>query len=67
MKSVEVEGLKKLLLPHFRVCGDELEVAYLDELGGLGGAWGGNMSEVGSGVRLLALGKGWVFENADEE
>ncbi|KFZ12574.1 hypothetical protein V501_04147, partial [Pseudogymnoascus sp. VKM F-4519 (FW-2642)] len=32
----EVEGLRGLLLPHYRVCGDERVVAYLDGLGSVG-------------------------------
>ncbi|ELR05590.1 hypothetical protein GMDG_01781 [Pseudogymnoascus destructans 20631-21] len=37
----EVEGLRGLLLPHYRVCGDERVVAYLDGLGSGGGGVGG--------------------------
>lgn len=35
--SSEVKGLRVLLLPHYRWCGDERIVAYLDGVGGLGG------------------------------
>ncbi|KFZ25082.1 hypothetical protein V502_00438 [Pseudogymnoascus sp. VKM F-4520 (FW-2644)] len=36
----EIEGLRVLLLPHYRGCGDERVVAYLDGVGGLGGGCG---------------------------
>ncbi|OBT66736.1 hypothetical protein VE03_04126 [Pseudogymnoascus sp. 23342-1-I1] len=49
----EVEGLRGLLLPHYRVCGDERVVAYLDGLGSVGGAWGGGAGRLGS---LAGLG-----------
>ncbi|KFY46091.1 hypothetical protein V495_02653 [Pseudogymnoascus sp. VKM F-4514 (FW-929)] len=49
----EVEGLRGLLLPHYRVCGDERVVAYLDGLGSVGGAWGGARGSLGSLTGLV--------------
>lgn len=60
----EVEGLRGLLLPHYRVCGDERVVAYLDGLGSVGGAWGGgaaigrgSLGSLGGGLGELGLGE----------
>ncbi|KAL5347764.1 transcription factor [Pseudogymnoascus australis] len=59
----EVEGLRGLLLPHYRVCGDERVVAYLDGLGAVGGAWGsgaagrlGSLAGLGGEMGGLGLG-----------
>lgn len=57
----EVEGLRGLLLPHYRVCGDERVVAYLDGLGSVGGAWGGGATRgslAGLGGEMGGLGLG---------
>ncbi|KFX93336.1 hypothetical protein O988_06872 [Pseudogymnoascus sp. VKM F-3808] len=88
VKSVKVEGLKReveslrgLLLPHYRVCGNELVLAYLDGLGGVrsGGVPGGDASlkggpgsEVGCSLTEAGYGEdgetfGAVQEMGDED
>ncbi|OBT77446.1 hypothetical protein VF21_04280 [Pseudogymnoascus sp. 05NY08] len=62
----EVEGLRGMLLPHYRVCGDERVVAYLDGLGSVGGAWGGMGARGGVGSAALA-GLSLGFGAGDEE
>ncbi|KAL5344647.1 transcription factor [Pseudogymnoascus australis] len=74
VKSVEVErlrreleGLRGLLLSHYRVCGDALVVAYLDGLGGVGG-WGvGGGAGMRGGHAGLRGGEGSEPFGAEQE
>jgi hypothetical protein len=64
---LEVEGLRGLLLSHYRVCGDELVVAYLDRLAGDANLGGGTRSENGCCVSEAGSGEGSESFGADRE
>ncbi|KFY46750.1 hypothetical protein V494_00350 [Pseudogymnoascus sp. VKM F-4513 (FW-928)] len=64
---LEVEGLRVLLLSHYRVCGKEPVVAYLDGLGTDANLRGGARSENGCCVSEAGSGEGSESFGADQE